>query len=67
MEFDEELRSYDVTALFTSVPVDKALKIVQARLEQDKTLKDRTRLSAKHVTSLLEVCLKCTYFVYNGV
>ena len=67
VEVDEELRSYDVTALFTSVPVNKALRIIQARLEQDKTLKDRTRLSSKQVTSLLGVCLKCTYFVYNGV
>lgn len=66
VEEDEELRSYDVTALFTSVPVDKALKIIQARLEDDNTLSERTRLSAKHVAKLLEVCLKCTYFVYNG-
>ncbi|XP_072038548.1 uncharacterized protein [Amphiura filiformis] len=66
VEEDEELRSYDVTALFTFVPVDKALRIIQARLEQDNTLSDRTRLSAAHVTKLLEVCLNCTYFVYNG-
>jgi len=37
VEEDEELRSYDVTALFTSVPVDKALNIVRSRLEQDTT------------------------------
>ena len=67
VEEDEELRSYDVTALFTSVPVDKALTVIQACLEQDHTLCDRTSLSAKQVTKLLEVCLKCTYFVYNGV
>ena len=67
VEEDEELRSYDVTALFTSVPVDKALTVIQACLEQDHTLCDRTSLSAKQVTKLLEVCLKCTYFVYNAV
>ena len=57
VEVDEKLRSYDVTALFTSIhiPVDKALKIIQARLEKDKTLKDSTRLPAKR--SL--VYLKC--------
>ena len=26
---DEELRSYDVSALFTSVPVDKALTVIK--------------------------------------
>ncbi|XP_072019492.1 uncharacterized protein [Amphiura filiformis] len=67
VEEDEELRSYDVTALFTSVPVDKALTIIQARLESDNTLSERTRLSATQVTKLLDVCLRCTYFVYNGV
>ena len=67
IEDDEELRSYDVTALFTSVPIDKALHIIQSRLESDKTLCDRTRLSPKQVVKLLEVCLRCTYFVYNGI
>ena len=67
VEDDEEFRPYDVTALFTSVPIDKALHIIQSRLESDKTLCDRTRLSPKQVVKLLEVCLRCTYFVYNGI
>ena len=66
VEDDEELRSYDVTALFTSVPIDKALKVIQSRLEKDSSLKDRTRFSASQVIKLLEVCLRCTYFVHNG-
>ena len=66
VEDDEELRSYDVTALFTSVPVDKALTIIRSRLEDDESLKDRTKLSPDQITRLLEVCLNCTYFIYNG-
>ena len=65
IEPDEELRSFDVTALFTSVPVDKALTVVQRRLEEDTTLKDKTPLSPENI--ILGLCLKCTYFVHDGV
>jgi hypothetical protein len=67
VEDDEELRSYNVSALFTSVPVDRALVIIRSRLESDNTLSERTLLTSEHVIKLLEVCLRCTYFVYNGV
>lgn len=61
LEPDEELRSYDVTALFTSVPVDKA----RSRLEEDETLADRTALSPDDIITLLDRCLKCTYFLFQ--
>ena len=67
VEDDEELRSFDVTALFTSVPVDKALEIIYARLQEDSTLSQRSTMSPTHVVQLLKVCLKCTYFLYDGV
>ena len=66
MEDDEELRSYDVTALFTSVPIDKTLQIIKSKHKKDNSLKDRTRLTVNHIVQLLEVCLRCTYFVYDG-
>ena len=53
----EELRSYDVSALFTSVPVDKAVEVIRRKLEKDNTLKSRT--------NLLNFCLSCTYFVWD--
>ncbi len=65
MEPDEEMRSFDVTALFTSVPLDKAL-IVAQKLEEDRSLSERTPLSPANIVRLLEICLKCTYFVVNG-
>ena len=38
----ECLISYNVTALFTSVPVDPALGIIKGLLEQDSTIMERT-------------------------
>ena len=63
---DEELRSYDVSALFTSVPVDKAMVIIKRRLQEDVTLVKRTPLSPDDIVQLLDQCLKCTYFLYKG-
>ena len=66
LEEDECLVLFDVSALFTSIPVDDALRIIQALLENDETLSDRTNMSPAQVTSLLTLCLKTTYFVYKG-
>ena len=63
---DEELRSYDVLALFTSVPVDKALEIIRRRVTEDVTLSNRTPLSPDDIIAVLEKCLKGTYFLYKG-
>ena len=38
----ECLSSYDVSALFTSVPADPALKVIKDLLKKDPTLKERT-------------------------
>lgn len=66
VEEDEILVLYDVSALFTSVPVDKALMVIQERLVADSTLSKRTPLAPARATRILELCLKCTYFVYDG-
>ena len=56
------LSSYDVTALFTSVPIDPALGIIKDLLEKDNTLKERTVLPDKKIILLLEFCLKTPTF-----
>ena len=60
------ISSYDVKALFTSVPVDPAINIVQQRLIQDPTLSQRTQMSIPQIVTLLEFWLKNTYFLFQG-
>ena len=50
--------SYDVTALFTSVPTQPVVNIIQNKLANDKDLQQRTAMSIKHIISLLEFCLR---------
>ena len=46
---EECLSSYDVTALFNSVPVEPALHIIKDLLKQDNTPMERTVLSVKYI------------------
>ena len=57
----------NVKALFTSVPIQPALNTIKTLLEEDKELQQRTSLSVENITSLLEFCLKSTYFNIQGM
>ena len=63
----ECLSSYDVSGLFTSVPVDPALKVIKDLLEKDSTLKERTVLTVEDMIQLLEFCLKNILFLPRPV
>ena len=63
---DECITSYDVKALFTSVPIEPSIKIIKQHLEKDKELHQRTSMSVQHIIMLLEFCLKNTHFVFQG-
>ena len=63
---DEVMVSYDVRALFTSMPIQPALKIIEKLLKEDTALQNRTAMSIKHIMDLLEFCLRSTYFTYQG-
>ena len=58
--------SFDVSALFTSIPVDLAIQSIRRKLELDSSWKTCTELSLERVLTLLELCLSSTYFTYNG-
>ena len=62
---DEIMVSFDVVALFTSIPVDLALQIVREKLQQDVTLTERTDISVTNIMRLLEFVLKNSFFTYE--
>ena len=62
---DEIMVSFDVVALFTSIPVDLALQIVRDKLQQDVTLTERTDISVTNIMRLLEFVLKNSFFTYE--
>ena len=53
--------SYDVSALFTSIPVDEAICVIRRRLEKDTSLSERCELSIDQIITLLEFSLNTTY------
>ena len=62
---DECMMSFDVKALFTSIPIQPALDIIKKLLEEDKNLHLRTTMTVKHISCLLEFCLTNTYFSFQ--
>ena len=65
LEPGECLSSYDVSSLFTSVPIDPVLNIIKDLLDKDTTLKERTVMEVRDIFLLLEFCLKNTYFSFQ--
>ena len=63
---EEVMTSYDVKALFISVPVDPFINIVKQKIQQDPLLSQRTNMSIMQIITLLELLLKNTYFLFQG-
>ena len=66
LEPGEVITSFDVKALFTSVPIQPYIQIIKQRLQQDTTLPQRTCMSIPQIITLLEFCLTNTYFLFQG-
>ena len=60
------MTSFDVKALFTSVPFNPSIQIVQHKLVQNPTLPQRTSMSIQQIIAILEFSLKNTYFLFQG-
>ena len=63
----QKLIAYDVSALFTSIPLPDAIKAMRIELDEDPKLQDCTPLSRERILGLLRFCLNTTYFTYSGI
>ena len=48
------------------MPIDPATNIIRRKLELDQELYLRTTMQVEQIFSLLESCLKTTYFQFQG-
>ena len=62
----EIMNSHDVISLFTKTPIEQTLRIIRSRLEQDRDLKNRTKLTVNDLMELTEFVLTTTYFSFQG-
>ena len=62
---DEYIVSFDVTSLFTSIPVDLALQIVKEELAITTLWTLHTNLTAEQICNLLKFTLSNNFFVFD--
>ena len=67
IEKDDILVSFDVVSLFTSVPVDCAIKYIFDLLVVDDSLPTRTQLNAHDIKTGLEIGSNSTVFSFQNV
>ena len=63
---DEMLVSFDISSLFTNVPIQEAVQVIKKKLKEDQSLPSRTSLTPERIAELLEICLITTYFRFQG-
>ena len=64
VEDDFEMVSFDVSNLFTNVPLDYTIKLILDKVYKKKLVK--TKLKREELKSLLELCTKEMHFTFNG-
>ena len=61
----DRLVSFDVTNLFTQVPITDALLVSERKLSQDHSLLDRAIIPIPQLVELTELCLRSPYFQFQ--
>ena len=64
VQFEEQFiqLSFDIRSLFPSIPVKPTLSIIHKKLQNDKTLKDRSTWKPKNIVNLIQICTEETHF-----
>ena len=57
--------SFDVSSLFTNVPIQEAVKVICRRLQDDERLCEGTAMQPSSIAGLLELCLRSTYIYFS--
>ena len=59
---EDQLVSFDVTSLFTQVPLDLAIQVLEVKLHEDQSLIERTSIPVPQIVFLTDLCLRSTFF-----
>ena len=65
VEDDELLVSYDIKALYPSVPQGESIDIIYDLMKNDPDLHKKTTMTAENVIALFKQCVQTTYFAFN--
>jgi hypothetical protein len=63
---EEELVSFDVVSLYSSIPYDVALRVCASYVGSEPDFESKSKMKISHFMDLLDFCLKNTYFIYDG-
>ena len=63
---DGLLVSFDVSSIFTNVPVPEAVEVIREMLRRDSKLSERTTLDADTIADLLSLCLQLAAWKVSG-
>ena len=66
IESNEIMVSFDVVSLFTKIPVNLALLIVEDRLQACQSLKEFANWTVNDICTGLRICLEATYLHFRG-
>ena len=59
-------QTFDVTSLYTNVPIKETLVIIKTLMENDADLQNKTNIPPKDLLDITEFLLTKTWFLFDG-